>query len=789
MKNYQLYKTDVLLSGQMKWDLIIGNYNGELYVKDFHLTPVSDYVPYNKCATDDIINYEHRYNIKDFYNKTIGYFYSTPVNHCMNNDWPIVKNKNIKIPYDDTYFAGCSRLNFDIYKKQFQYFCPAWVEHISPDNTLAFKLSIFSKKYQISNNVLNLNIKHGDVFEYHNKFVKYLYNYLTYVNIRSEFGCDDIIDINLYKKEAYLKGIDVTAGNLVVSNISNIVDNLLSRERPLMEFDTYITESFKNTKTITPNLINFNICFNMNDVVHNSVLDRMMGSGLNIKMDIGEFGIVLNEFDKTDIYTNYEYIPRDFCRDLIKMNNDYDIIDENDDRPAPNVLDYFRDDRYINFMNKNKAVQKICHWQLVGNDNYIFNLYDGFGGYVREGDNTFLINHRYSTTPDLYQSIYNKKSNNLAWVNTFEINESKFRYIINNYQTLIDDNRITKFERGWVNNIKYNYTGEPLYVISGWMNDDVDLELLVDGANILYVDGYLVCSLGGGNILFICSKDRNMLTFAAITSLIRRVGESSNTKIGSIEQLPERSDLYRFIPNDHVFTLSGGNLNVESPVSYVDEHSLVLLSGNVSIDISESMYKLGKILDSVELIPLVIIDNSLSVVSCDSPSLSSTEVEYYKNNNKRNYLIRYDGKIKPCFGYGDNFLYYKIYSNDEDVKYINKYSSSGYPPLFKSIKYYAYRNELIKYQTPSTLIADNYEYKWFENNKYMYVPNVMQFTISSKTSSIDDVNKSVKEYLLKMFNVSDDKGADYVLTLFNIRYNLLQYTNNEYTYEIKLNIK
>ena len=46
MDNFQLYRTNLLLGGQMKWDLVVGNTNSELFVSDFHLTPISNNIPF-----------------------------------------------------------------------------------------------------------------------------------------------------------------------------------------------------------------------------------------------------------------------------------------------------------------------------------------------------------------------------------------------------------------------------------------------------------------------------------------------------------------------------------------------------------------------------------------------------------------------------------------------------------------------------------------------------------------------------------------------------------------------
>ena len=55
MNNYQLYRTNVLLGGQMKWDLIIDSSQNTLYVSDFHLSPISNNTPYTYKSDEYLI--------------------------------------------------------------------------------------------------------------------------------------------------------------------------------------------------------------------------------------------------------------------------------------------------------------------------------------------------------------------------------------------------------------------------------------------------------------------------------------------------------------------------------------------------------------------------------------------------------------------------------------------------------------------------------------------------------------------------------------------------------------
>lgn len=786
MKNYQLYKTTPLISGQLKWDIVIGKYGGRIYVKDFHITPISQYIPYNK-TDDTIIRYDHRFNIKEFYNKIMGYFYSSPVNPNMSNSWPIVDDD--ALPIDNTYFAGCDRGEYGIYKKQFEYLCPAWIEQLSDSDDLSFQINISAGENKISTKNLTLEILDGPMYNFHNQFVNYFKNYLNYVGINK--GCDEVININLNKKEAYLRGVDVTTGNLVVRSL-NISDNILSRERPLMEFDSFLTESFKNTNTISPNLINFNLVFDLDDILSASVTNKLSGQNLIIGVNIGtNNGNIFKSFEKNDIYTNYEYIPRTFCKGMYKFDDMNNVIipKPKKNSTAPNVLDYLQDDKYIDFVDVNKVVQKICHWQLVGNDDYIFNLYNGFGGYIEQSEGTnFLINHRYSDSPDLIQPIYNEKLNNLNWVNVFEINEAQYVYILSNYNKLINANLVSDLSSGWVHNIKYKNT-TPLKVILGYINDpDMDLSSYADGNMSIYYKKCLINLLGSdNNILFICSRDLNSLTFRGLLNIIKPLRYIDDESVGSVELISEPHDAYRFIPaTESIFKWNGDILQTSSG-SYVIQHTLNLSAKDMSGYVLDALQILIKAMEEVVNPVVIILNGGLTIGPAPSPDVHTKEVEYYKNNNTE-YLIRYDGQIKPCFGYGDNFIYYKIYKDSEEFNETNikKYSDSGYPPLYKSIKYYSFKSEVIDYSEPIKCITVYPEYKWFEQSKVLYLPPEMEFDVESEDSTVESVQQAIITHLKSKFDVDID--GDYVLKLYNIFYDLKSY-DKLFNYKINMILK
>ena len=76
MNNFQLYRTNPALSGQVKWDLVLNSSNSELYISDFHITPISNDLNYIHDNEEYLLNRTHQDNIKLFYKENSDIFYS-----------------------------------------------------------------------------------------------------------------------------------------------------------------------------------------------------------------------------------------------------------------------------------------------------------------------------------------------------------------------------------------------------------------------------------------------------------------------------------------------------------------------------------------------------------------------------------------------------------------------------------------------------------------------------------------------------------------------------------------
>lgn len=838
MNNYQLYKTSILLSGQLKWDLIIDTTEDDIYIGDFHITPISKYVPYNRYSKDNLLNYKHQNNIKVFYNKIISSFYENFNQPQMNHNWPIIDDsKN----YDDTFYSGCSRMDYNIYEKQFEYFCPIWIEKLGKNNHIVFDIYIKLPNSEniIASRSISLNLKNNRIF--HNRFVNYLNEYLDYIGVVE--GSDDVININLEKYISSLRGIDVTSGNLVTRTLPSLIYNLLSRERPLLESDYMITTSYKDTKTIVPNIFNFNICFNIDDVFTKGLAVQLHGKPLIIGVDVkivDDNDNLIEILEKRDIYTNYDYIPKKYCEDEWIINNN-EIIKPTPPE-SPNVLNYIYDNKYIGNIDKNKIVQKIPHWQLVDNDDYIFNVYEGFRGFFDETlgsvkNNTYITEQpvhsqkwiisnevgyvdyttlimkeekrllecyaRYADTPDIIQDKYSKSLNNLGWANYVRMNSNTFTNIVAHYTNTFISDLATTLKSGWVGNLYYDYKkDDSVKVILGYIDKKIEVEKiknLTDSRYTIYypsaenIETIITVTGFNNDVIIISSINRDNLTFAGFKKLAKIIIENYKEENQIIEDEYSKY-LGDVIGNKYI------SLHKVEDEKWIIPYGAGLVHRNTLNIISETkngqylispLTILYNIMDSVKPLTLVSINNRLGIIAADSPSLNSKEIDYKKLDNESVYMSRYDGKIKPCMltieNLHKNYIYNKKYLKDiSDNDNFRKYVNSGYQPLYPSIGYWAYEDNTITYDKPLDFVL-NTEYKWFDNSKILYTKPVLSFVISSEYNDINSINLSIKNHIKNITN-STDEIVDYMFDMYNIIYDFIGLDDKNY-FKYNINMK
>jgi hypothetical protein len=754
MNNYQLYRTNLLLGGQMKWDLILDNAKNTLRVSDFHLTPISDNMPYTYKTDEYLINNSHQDNVKAYYTANKGNFYNEFIDSSFAHNWPIISDDTYVTTYNDIYNMGCKRTkHYGKYNKQFEFLCPLWLEQLSPDSKLTFKILVknLNDDVTIASNVITLDLMSAthDSTGYHNKFVKYFRNYISDTGIST--GCDDILNVIFNQNDATITGLNASTGLFETRHIPNLIDNFTLCERPLMETDNMLVQAFVDNSMICKQLFNFNLCFNIEDILSGSIANMMRGVDIKIAVDVyindNKSDILL---EKRDFYTEYEFINRK-------------ISGFTDANYGKNVLDYLQDYQYIDLIDKNKFCQNICHWSLYDNNDYIFNVYNGFSGlhYDVNNDGTYNIyenEHQYGSTPNTHINKYDNGLHSADWIAHKHIKKwsDVYKYIINPSRhkkdgTFIGDNN-------YVNGIKYKY------IPKFW--------------------------------------DKSGMYFMSI--LIPSDMLLSIKSAFSFDKTLEQHSIYILILDDFVLIISDKPDALSFGGFYNILNECTDLESSETPTVKSLLFKLLKMMQQKVEPSIVTFANSLMYNNANGPTIDIQEITYYKDNTAGDYVIRYDGKLKPTFITHNNTLYYKQLLRTPETKnsIYAQYGNSGFEPLYPSINYYAIKmlnaTDWNYTSPPDTLLACMipYEYSWFNDNNCLLLDPDITFIYKnvkdSQTGEYMSLEDIVTSLLSDYYNTNDMKLISYIRSLYNCN-NDWEYASidniDDYIYTIKLTLK
>lgn len=745
MNNYQLYRTNLFLGGQMKWDLIVDSSQNTLYVSDFHLTPISNNTPYTYKSEELLVKNTHQDNVKTYYHSNKGYFYDECLDAVFSHNWPIINDSNDNLTiYSNIYDMGCKRSKrYNEYKKQFEFFCPLWLEHLYDDVKFKININDVTTNKRLASNVLVLKTN-TIANAHHNKFIQYFNNYINDAGLNN--GSDDVLNIQFKNNSSTITGLNVEHGLFETHHITDLVDNITSRERTLMETDNMLIQSFVNNAMICKQLFNFNLCFNIEDIISGSITNMMYGENISVSIDvyIGD-----TKLETRDFYTEYDYINK--C-----------IISAKPINFSENVLSYLRDNEYIELIDKNKFVQSICHWSLCDNNDYIFNVYDGFSGLCVEqnSDKTYMIyenQHQYCNAPNTVITKADKNQNSTGWITSYEVLSWNdfYKFVKNSNKYKLSGTLIGK--SNFINNIKYNF---------------------IPKNNDLYIVG---------------------LSMSA--KLLTSIRESFNCY-----ELVYNS-VYIIRQNDLIIVLTSNvdNLSFGCFYNILNSFDETTITDTI---IADYLTNLRKMMGSKVEASIVVFNNSLLYNTVNGPSVECTEIEYFKEDNIFNYVVRYDGKIKPTFSTKPSTLYYKDYiSGIDESKLKNsvyaKYDSNKFDPLYPSINYCAikkmnnwdYNTLPLVYvsniDVPVNVYDNVYEYSWFNNNRCLILkPEIYLSYINTKPYK--ETDEIVTEYISSYYNINDINLLNYIKSLYTYTNNwdYCSDTNiNDYVYNISIKLK
>lgn len=741
MANYQLYRSNVLLGGQMKYDVVLDSKEGKLCISDFHITPISNKCPYNKNKKDTLLNYPHQENIVSFYKNIKSSFYKDFADKTLTNLYPIPgKSSNSLLNTETTYEMGCRRAkSYQLYGKQFEFFCPLWLEHLGENDTLYFTFKLYSdsqQKYCMCEKTLYFK-DNGNT--QHDKFIKYFDDYMSYIKCRNDENINDWI-FDIKKSVSSVIGLNVTNGKINNLKLNNLFNNLTRRERPVLETNNMIINQLQDHHLIVKPLFNFNFCFNIDDIFTNSIVQSIKGGYVYISV---EAGIKNDEsqqlLELVDFYSNHEFIP--------KKKTIYDLQRDNSQSPwysinvsDVNVLDYLQEYKCIDLISKNKIIQNTIHWE---NAKYgsIFNFYEGFSGINDEIAFRYLDQDTLNLDTNKYEI-----SKNQIWCNAYYTSNSNA-----SVKSLIID---------ILNDTSNNYDDFFSYYSNNASVKNTDIE--IEGGVEMYI---MMIINKFNNIEYNSLKELNseILTNSKTVGVLCKGQKDHYIVVCNIE------DIEYILPFENFKALLGDTNIKNIKMKYVGENINIL--------------------------------SSLSSYNIPGPSLSTKEINYYKSPSPKS-ISRNLNRIRPMFikkqDNVKNYINYRYYKfNMDDPNWKDKsdyilYCRTKYKPLYPSINYWCLGHINENY---NVLPIDQIEYHYFNNNKYINLyPSIsveyFPYDENGNYKGLDEkeIGQIIEDKIKNLYGLKNDEII-YITSLYEYRTHFKNIIDNKDIYNIEIKLK
>ena len=795
--SYQLAKTNVKLGGQLKWNIVLDN--GA--VSNLYFSPISNGITYNNYNNTTVTNFNHTQNISSHYNLIKSHFFEDTVQHKFNTLYPIQNKGFIEDAADHTYTSGTKRLTYSLYNKQFECFCPVWLDDLEDAKNIQFRIVVASTEkstqqigsdgfpFKVGYNILSEQpINLTQKINGKQTFYDYLIGYASDIQLDNK-----LLYINFKTSDSFITGVHTETGSLQTKKLPYLAYYLLQRERPIMDTDSMIIDTFSQNSMICKQLFNFNFIFNLDDILPQTLYKQLLGQAVNIYVDVytkkdGTF----TQLKTKDFYSNYEYIPR---YNSYKMSYDFETADGT--QTTENVLDYLNDAKCLTNIYRNKITQQIIHWSIQNNNEYIFNLYEGFSPRYIDSDKDIYLTHNFHDSPILTDTQFIKyhnpfswcKYNNLGTIAENNQNEVKLMTPEYRFQTRLDNLSDDDYTQ-----IEINSQKEYVWIKS----------LMIDtnkSTNLLYKDSEVSGKLYISNIIYSQASDLDIqnLYYSDPKYTVAKIIYSKDQHFYILFKIVQRDTDYKlyinFIHNDKTNSSFPIDLFPEVVSFYSMTHEELFVkdvANNRDYEISNSddddgsktkFFKdtvsyIQSILKSTSIPNYIYINKSVNSQLVDqvsstvySDSLVS-EIEYY-NTTKDIFLYRYDGNIIPTFidldnknfynyiyyfkQYTPNSLNYQQYdeqtSDFDFLKFNALLNSTKDTPRYPSINYYSLNSA--KMVSDDENLYDSFYHPKYEGERYWYKHNYLinlptEFKITGTNTEITDelVQKEIVEKLL-----------------------------------------
>lgn len=816
MNNYQLYRTNVLLGGQMKYDLILSSGPNHTYIKDIHISPISNNAPYSKHIDNDILNYSHSENIKNFYKKIENYFYNDFANPILSNIYPLTENYTGEIE-ETTYEMGCRRMKYHLYNKQFEFLCPVWLEQIDDIKDLKFRLNIYTGDK-------NLLISRDIEFD-QDKMINYFNNFIKQLGL--DKGCDWVFDIS--ENKSVLTGLNVSTGQCENKELLRLYKDLISIERPVLEFNNIIINTINSNHMIAKQLFNFNLCFNFEDILNTFLFKELDNHHISVSIDV-----LIKDQPLTykDIFSNHTNIIRNFLEipQLRRYNDGLDVSDTYDEATwgSTNVFDYMKDYDCVDLVDKNKIMQNTCHWCYSSEpENSTFNMYDGFSLlHKNKFDELIDIPYYNGKIPNL-QVVDPDAANYPFWCNNYIAHSISLSSSAgeNNLKDILphllnkEDHLFSEFSSNCVVkgiNYKTRKKYKPIlvtvlhysnYNTKGLENDVIPILNQYPGWGFGYLKGGSMpknktSDVNEWDIMFILPynnfNDRKII-FICPTVVEQyccdcgKIWYNYNQEVGCTCTVPfvgraiyKLSNYKNMFYRNFVKELSKFSPEDAQPSEFIE-----------SPEILKEFYDIIKS-PNPYYNHTIHFNTTLAGIHANSPSLSSKEIYYYKKKTDK-IIIRNLGKIKPYF-ISENGLYYnQRYSKKylEEIKDVyQQYSNTCYGPKYPSLNYFSLNHNKETYDINKVEVKNNIEYHYYKHNRIFNLQPTMTFKCIMEDEDVykkigEQIEEIYGEALHNEFKEEEIYKANlkYLTDQYKLVHTNIEYEDGKFIYEMQIKLK
>ena len=451
-------------------------------------------------------------------------------------------------------------------------------------------------------------------------------------------------------------------------------------------------------------------------------------------------------------------------------------------------------------IDKNKMIQTTCHWCRSNNPEIHFNFYDGF---------SLLANERQTSI-----SYYNGETANLNITDITKQYNIGYPYWCNNYQVKCDDEDdllelFTTILKPVFNNEDTNDHLFSHFSKDCWVKN---INYRVNSPNFLPLD-----------VMILQYRMNTANVESVLKTILVDYGAWGYRKIklGYDETTEENDYLITIYPFDN----SGANRKIvffhnqsNRLLNYMLHKNVVelfkqCLNGNLDFGkfnpkVFEDLYN---ILSHPDLSNqrIIYFKNSVIPGLAKGPTMSCSEIEYYKSTTKK-LLLRELGKIKPFFIKSNdmykNYQYSKVHFNDVDEKY-KTYANTAFEPRYPSIGYTSLiKNENIIYgYVKKSYVEDmdtGLEYHNYTSNKIVELQPEIKFEYILLNSTSDSIEEHVYNKLKELYSeVLGDENDQHYNSKLNYITNLYKLTHTyidtevlgdnqiQYTYKIQIKLK